>query len=163
MSRLSWLMAALAVLAGSGCESVSGAASAVRERMAAREIGRTREYAAPPRAVYDAVRAAAGQMSYRMVRGGAAQGEYEGVGNVHLGDRQGSSRQLALRVKLRGVRDGAATELTAWFTEIIEADSSNRAGLATSAPLRDTPQYEVLFQRVAQVLGPGSAPEEKSR
>jgi hypothetical protein len=98
-----------------------------------------------------------------MVRGGAAQGEYEGVGNVHLGDTQGSSRQLSLRVKVRSIREGAAAEVTVRLSEIIEADSSNRAGHATATPLRDTPQYEVFFQRVGQVLGKPPAAMEKSR
>ena len=42
--------------------------------------------------------------------------------------------------------------LRCWLTEIIEADSSNRAGQATETPLRDTPQYDVFFRRVGQAL-----------
>ncbi len=140
-------------LAGAGCESVSDATTAVRERIAAREAPTVRTYAAQPRATYEAVRTAATQMGYRMTRGGAAQGEFEAVSNVHRGDTQGSSRQLTLRVKLKPTLDGQGTEAAVRIGEVLEGDSSNRAGLATETPLRDTPQYEVFFERLGQVLG----------
>ncbi len=72
-------------LAGAGCESVSDATTAVRERIAAREAPTVRTYAAQPRATYEAVRTAATQMGYRMTRGGAAQGEFEAVRNQTTG------------------------------------------------------------------------------
>ncbi len=140
-------------LGGAGCESVSDATTAVRERMAAREAPKVRTYAAQPRATYDGVRAAATQMGYRMTRGGAAQGEFEAVSAVHRGETHGSSRQLTLRVKLKPTLDAKGTEVAARIGEVLEGDSSNRAGVATETPLRDTPQYDVFFERLAQVLG----------
>lgn len=139
----------LAVLVG--CESVSDATSSVREKFAERAAPQTRTFPAAQRAVYDAVRVSAAQMGYRFVRGGAAQGLFEAVSGVRGGDQIGSSRQLSLKAKLNGSLDGG-TVLAVRITEIIEADSSNRAGVATETPLRDTPQYEVFFRGVEQAL-----------
>jgi hypothetical protein len=150
-----------AALLLAGCESLSDASGYVRERIAAREEVKHRTYPAAPRMVYEAVRVAAGQMGYRMVRGGAAQGEYEAVSGVRAGDQHGSSRQIAMKVKLREATDGSGTEVAVSLTEIIEADSSNRAGQATGMALRDTPQYQVLFTRIAEILA--SPPTEAKK
>ncbi len=56
-----------------------------------------------------------------------------------------------MKVKLERSLEGG-TQLTVRITEIIEADSSNRAGQATETPLRDTPQYDVFLRRVQQAL-----------
>lgn len=137
-----------------GCESVSQAGNAVRGgRLAARDEGRTRTFAATPRATYDALKTAAAGMGYRFVRGGPAQGEFEAMSGVAPGETHGSARQIALKSTLRASLDGQGTVVNVRLTEIIEADSSNRAGQATETPLRDTPQYEVLFTRVARGLG----------
>ena len=112
-----------------------------------------RSYAAQPRLVYDAVRVAATDMGYRFVRGGPAQGEFEAVTGVRPGETHGSARQISMKVKLKPMLDGAGTEVAVRLGEIIEADSSNRAGQATEAPLRDTPQYEVFFLKVGRGLG----------
>jgi hypothetical protein len=72
------------------------------------------------------------------------------VSGVGPGERTGSSRQLAMKVRLRGTEED--THVTVRFTEILEADSSNRAGQATETPLRDTPQYQVFFRLVEQAL-----------
>jgi hypothetical protein len=58
-----------------------------------------------------------------------------------------------MKVTLQPTLDGMGTEVAVRLREIIEADSSNRAGQATEAPLRDTPQYDVFFLRVERVLG----------
>lgn len=148
------LFFALAALVGLvGCESIGDATSAVRERIAARDEGKVRIYAAAPRVVYDAVRTAAADMGYRFLRGGPAQGEFEAVSGVRAGETHGSSRQISMKVKLKPTLDGKGTEIAVRLGEILEADSSNRAGQATETPLRDTPQHEVFFQRIARVLG----------
>ena len=145
------------MLALAGCESVSTATSGVRERITPREEPRTRKFDAQPRLVYEAVRAAAGQMGYRFVRGGPAQGEFEAMSGVREGEAVGSSRQLTMKVTMRRTLDGTGTDMTLRITEIIEPDSSHRAGQATEAPLRDSPQYEVFFRRVEQALGAAKA------
>lgn len=142
----------LLCLALAGCESLSEATSSVREKLEAREAGRTKVFAAPARETYEAVRAAVGQMGYRFVRGGAAQGELEAVSGIGLGDRSGSSRQLGLKARLHFSEMAGGTEVNVRLTEVIEADSTNRAGHATETPLRDTPQYEVFFRSVQQAL-----------
>lgn len=153
MTILSLLLRLAAALALVGCESISDATSAVRGRIAARDEAKVRMFAAPPRAVYEAVRTESAKMGYRYVRGGPAQGEFDAVGGVRAGETHGSARQIVVKVRLRPTLDPGGTEMTVRFTEIIEADSSNRAGQATEMPLRDTPQYEVLFQRVGEALG----------
>lgn len=143
-------------LCAAGCESISDATSSVRERIAAREAPKTRTYAAEPRATYEAVRTAATEMGYRFRRGGPAQGEFEAMTPVAAGERSGTSRQLSMKVKLERTLDGG-TEVSIRITEIIEADSSNRAGQATETPLQGTPQYEVFFRRVGDALGGAEA------
>lgn len=125
----------------------------MRGRLAGRDEGRTKTFAAQPRATYDAVRAAAAAMGYRFVRGGPAQGAFEAISGVAPGETHGSARQVAMKATLRPSLDGQGTVVNVHLTEIIEADSSNRAGQATETPLRDTPQYEVFFTRVARGLG----------
>jgi hypothetical protein len=144
------VLVSIACLAG--CESLSDATHGVRDRIAAREAPKVKTFAAEPRATYDAVKTAATQMGYRFVRGGPAQGEFEAVSAVGMGDRVGSARQLTMKVRLEKALEGG-TKVSINLTEIIESDSSNRPGLATGTPLRDTPQYEVFFERVGQVLG----------
>ena len=144
-----------------GCESVADATSAVRERMAGRDETKVRTFAAQPRVTYDAVRSVAADMGYRFVRGGPAQGEFEAVSGVRPGETHGSARQISMKVKLKVTLDGTGTEVAVRLGEIIESDSSKRAGQATEAPLRDTPQYEVFFQRLGRVLGVSPVDDRK--
>jgi hypothetical protein len=153
MSRFASVLLVGVVMALAGCESVSDATSAVRERMAARDQPHVKTFAALPRATYDAVRVAATDMGYRFVRGGPAQGEFEAISGLRSGETIGSARQIAMKVTLRPTLDGKGTDVSVWLREIIEADSSNRAGQATEAPLRDTPQYDVFFLRLGRMLG----------
>jgi hypothetical protein len=99
-------------------------------------------------------------MGYRFVRGGPAQGELEAISRVGSGETLGSARQLSMKVALRATLDEKGTEVSVRLTEILEADSSNRAGQATETPLRDPPQYDVFFRRLGQALGipPTDAP-----
>lgn len=144
---VAWILVSMA-----GCESVSDAAVGMRSRLAPRDEPRVHTFDAAPRLTYEAVRAAAAQMGYRFVRGGPAQGEFDAVSGISAGEQGGSSRQLSLKARLRATLDGKSTEITLRITEIIESDTSNRAGLATETPLRDSPQYEVFFRRVKEAL-----------
>jgi hypothetical protein len=92
-------------------------------------------------------------MGYRFVRGGAAQGEFEAISGVGPGETHGSARQISMEVTLQPNLDGSATEVAIRLIEIIEADSSNRAGQATKTSLRDTPQYDTFFRHVGETLG----------
>ena len=150
-----FLLAAGLALSLSGCGSVSDAASGVREKFAERSAPTTQTVSAPQREVYDAVRVVAGQLGYRFVRGGAAQGEYEGVTTVRAGETMGSARQRSMKIKLSRALDGG-TDVAVRVTEIIESDSSNRAGLATESPLRDPAYYEVFFRQLERALTPQS-------
>ena len=148
------LIVLVVTLALSGCETLSDATAAVREKFAERSVPQTKSFSAGQREVFDALKMAAERMGYRFVRGGPATGTFEAISGVRAGDQVGSARQLALHVKLERALDGG-TSAAVRITEIIEADSSNRAGLATEAPLRDTPQYEVFFHEVEAVLKRG--------
>jgi hypothetical protein len=91
-------------------------------------------------------------MGYSFLRGGAAQGEFEALNSVSQGQTTRSARQLAMKVKLHASPDGKSTEVGVVFSEILEADSSNRAGMATETILPDGPQYETFFREVQRAL-----------
>ena len=154
-SKAVWLVLFSFTLAG--CESISDTTATVRAKIAPREEPRTKTINGQPRLVYEAVRAAAGQMGYRFVRGGPAQGEFDAVSAIGQGEANRSSRQVAMKARLSPTLDRNGTDLTVSFTEIVEPDSTNRGGQATEVPLRDTPQYEVFFRRVQQALGAATA------
>ncbi len=147
------LLSVLACVAFAGCGSVSDATTGVRARLASRDESRARTFSADQRSTYNAIKVAAHQMGYRFVRGGAAQGVFEAVSGIGQGDAARSARQLAMKVRLEPNIEGG-TQVSVRITEIIEADSTNRAGLATETPLRDTPQYEVFFRAVERGLQP---------
>jgi hypothetical protein len=148
------LLAALALACTgllAGCDSLSSAADRVREKIAERDEPQVRDYPAPPRATYEAVRVAADQMGFRFLHGGPAQGHFDAVSGVGLGEVPGSARQISMKVRLSPTSEGG-TEVTVVLKEIKEADSSNRAGIATETPLRDTPLYDTFLRSVQRAL-----------
>jgi hypothetical protein len=149
-----------ACLALTGCEALSDASDSVREKFAARNEPRTRTFSASQRVVFDAVKIAASTMGFRQTRGGAAQGEFEGVSAVDTGAAAGSARQVSVHVRLREASDGSTTDVSVRFSEILEADSSRQMGMATETTMKDTPLYESFFRNVQQSLGsrPSAAP-----
>jgi hypothetical protein len=150
MKPIAWSV--LILCAGlTGCQWFSDAGSQAREKFAARDDGRTRTFAAPQRATYQAVRKAAEHMGFRFLRGGAAQGYLEAVSGLGQGETNRSVRQLVLKVELRRSLD-EGTEVIVRLTEVIETESANRAALATESPLQGTPQYEVFFRNVQQAI-----------
>lgn len=139
-------------LAFAGCESLADATDSVREKLAARDQPQTHVYPeVAPRAVYEAARVAIGEMSFRILRGGAAQGELDAINGVSTGDTLRSARQVSLKVRLHATLDGG-TEVQTWMKEVIEADSANRAGTATETPLRDTPLYDTFFRNLQKAI-----------
>jgi hypothetical protein len=151
---MKFLIAAIALASVSlfaGCDSLSSAADRVREKLAARDEPRVRDYAAPPRATYEAVRVAADQMGFRLIRGGPAQSEFDAISGVGQGDVPNSARQISMQVRLHAASDGG-TEVTIMFKEIVEADSANHAGVATETPLRDTPLYDTFLRTIQKAL-----------
>jgi len=133
-----------------GCES--GVEDTVRSALRPREAPRSRVFPADQRAAYAAARAAAEAMGYRYVRGGPAEGELYELSGITGGDEPGSSRQIALRVRLEPAGE-SGTEVSAAFNEIIEADSKGSVGsMGTETPLRDTALYEVFFRNLQNAL-----------
>jgi hypothetical protein len=151
MKRIRVVAAFAAVCFLCGCDSISNVADSVREKLAARDEPRVRDYAAPSRATYEAVRVAADQMGFRFLRGGPAQGEFDAISGVGQGAVPNSARQISMKVRLHAASDGG-TEVTVVLKEIVEADSANHAGVATETPLRDTPLYDSFFRTIQKVL-----------
>ncbi len=157
MKRLLFVAAALATVSlFTGCDSLSNAADSVREKLNARDEPRVRDYSAPPRAVYEAVRMAAAQMDFRFLRGGPAQGEFDAVSGVGKGEVPNSARQISMKVRIHAAGDGS--EVTVVLKEVIEADSANHAGTATETPLRDTPLYDSFLRPIQKALDAQKAP-----
>ncbi len=147
MKRSLALLALLPLAALCGCESLSKAGSNVREKIVAREQARTHTFKASQRATYDAAKVAVEQMGFRFVSGGAAQGKLEAVSGIASGDTLRSSRQVTLKLRLTEAVEGL-TEASLVLAEIVESDSSSRAGMGVGSPLKDTPLYEVFFRNV---------------
>jgi len=149
------LTAALGLLAVAlaGCESASDLADTVRTKvLSPREEPRTRGFAAPMRETYEAALRAARDLDYTFVSGGPAEGRLKELSPIESSGTPPGSRQLSLDVRMEPAPDGG-TQVTASFTEILEPDSSTKAGIATETPLRDTPLYEVFFRGIQQQLG----------
>lgn len=147
------LLMACSVLGFAGCDTLDDASASVRDRFAARAEPKSKTFSAGPRPTFEAVKAAAASMGYRMTRGGAAQGVYEGVSGVMSGETRDSARQVGLKVRLRGTLDDTNTEVSVRFTEMLESNSGSGRGMTTETTMRDTPLYEVFFRNVQQALG----------
>jgi len=147
----------------SGCDTLEDASQSVREKFEPKQAVKSHTFSSPERVVYDAVKLAADTMGYRQTRGGAAQGEFEGVSGVGEGERAGSARQVGLKVQLRQTLDGNETVVSVRFTEILEDNPNSRMGMATETTMKDTPLYEVFFRQVQQALGarPAAQPVRK--
>jgi hypothetical protein len=147
---------ALALLLG-GCESLSDAASSMREKISAREEPHTQVFKADSRATYEAVKQAAEGMGYRYVRGGPAQGQFDAISGLAMDGSLSESRQISMKVRLKSTLEGG-TELSVTLDEIVESDSRGHPGQGLAAPLKDTPQYDVFLRRVQLGLGEAKTP-----
>lgn len=151
MKRFLPLLTLTALALFCGCESISKAGNAVREKIAAREQPRTHTFKAGQRATYEAARVAVDQLGFRFLHGGPAQGKLEAVSGISTGDTLRSARQVTLKLQLKEEVDGLTTASLV-LSEIVESDSSSRAGQGTGSQLNDTPLYEVFFRNVQQAL-----------
>jgi hypothetical protein len=160
-TRLIAVLLAAALLAG--CDS--GISDELHSVLGPREAPKSRVFQADQRATYNAVKAAADEMGFRIVRGGPAEGELDALSRISEGDDPHSSHQVSMKVRLNPAAD-SGTEVVVSLTEMIEEpvtsepSMSSPAGpdLATQTPLRDTPLYEVFFRNVQDSL---SAPARK--
>jgi hypothetical protein len=149
MKKLTALALCCAAAFLAGCSS--GVEDDVRSALTPREAPRTRVFQADSRATYAAARAAAEEMGYRYVKGGPAEGTLEALSEISTGDTTTSSRQISMRVTLSPA-DPTGTAVQVALDEILESDSSSVPGVATEAPLRDTPLYEVFFRNLGKAL-----------
>jgi hypothetical protein len=110
----------------------------------------TRTFQSDPRSVYDAALVSLARMEFRVTKGGAAQGRIEAVSGLSKTDNLRGSRQITISVHISAFGD--SSEVSAELKEVIEEDSNDRPGFATSSKLRDTPYYDVFFNGLAQAL-----------
>lgn len=144
------LIFAFLALCLSGCQFMDSASSGVKERWTARNTGRTHNYTADSKALYNAAVQAAKTLDFRVIKGGPAQGFFDAVNKIQSDNSFSSSRQLSMKVKITHV--GEECELRLIINELIEEDSRRAMGMSTETPLVDTPLYEVFFRTVQQNL-----------
>ena len=145
------LIAVVSCLAFAGCESTrQDIATGVREKFSGPTYDQ-RVVEADSGAVFEAARARASAMGFRITRAGAAQGVIEGVSGITSDDTLRGSRQRTIKVRLSAA-SGGGVEVAVLFTEIIEDDFNKGAGLGTEAPLRGHPLYASFFDGLAQSL-----------
>jgi hypothetical protein len=142
------LCCASALLAG--CDSTIG--DSVQSALSPRESPRSRVFQAEGRAAYAAAKAAAEEMGYHYVKGGPAEGELDELSEITGGEDSGGSRQVSLKVRLSPA-DPSGTTVEVSFEEILETTQNGATpGMATEAPLKDTPLYEVFFRTLGNDL-----------
>ncbi len=133
-----------------GCDSVSDAAGSVRNKLTAHEQPRTQVFAADQRATFEAARVALGASGYRLVRGGAAQGEMEAMSSL-LNDGSRGTRQITLKARF-GLAAAGGTEVQLWLKEAVELESNRASGRATERAIRNPALYEVFFRDMQVAL-----------
>jgi hypothetical protein len=144
------LFAFLACLAFTACESVRhDIATGVREKVTGPTYS-VRVFTSETRTVFDAARASAEQLGFRITRAGSAQGVIEGVSALDSDDRLRSSRQRTIKVRLTSAEGG--TKVAVLFTEVIEDNFEKGAGQGTEASLRNSPLYETFFGTMSEML-----------
>lgn len=145
------LLGVVVCLALAGCESArEGITTGVREKFS----GPTYERRVVPGesvTVFEAARARASAMGFRITRAGAAQGVIEGVSGITSDDTLRGSRQRTIKVRLSAASEGGV-EVAVLFTEIVEDDFNQGAGMGAEAPLRGHPLYPVFFDGLEQTL-----------
>jgi hypothetical protein len=145
------LIVVVACLALAGCESTRrDIATGVREKFNGPTYER-RVVEGEVGAVFEAARERVGAMGFRITRAGAAQGVIEGVGGITSDDTLRGSRQRTIKVRLSAA-SGGGTEVAVLFTEIVEDDFNQGAGLGTEAPLRRHPLYASFLDGLEQAL-----------
>jgi hypothetical protein len=145
------LIAVAVCLGSAGCESTrQGIASGVREKFSGPTYER-RVFDGQGGAVFEAARARATAMGFRLTRAGAAQGVIEGVSGITSDDTLRGSRQRTIKVRVSAA-NGGGVEVAVLFTEIVEEDFNKGAGLGTEVSLRGHPLYASFFEGLGQSL-----------
>jgi hypothetical protein len=121
----------------------------VREKFAAPQP-KVRTFPADTRTVYAAARTALGQMSFRVISGGAAQGKIEAVSGLNSDDSRRATRQVLMSIRIEPAMEGGSA-VSVLLKEAVEEDFEK--GIATHTVLRDTPYYEVFFRNLGAALG----------
>jgi hypothetical protein len=145
------LMGVVLCLAFAGCESTrQDIAAGVREKFTG-PVYERRVVEEESGTVFAAARERASAMGFRITRAGAAQGVIEGVSGITSDDTLRGSRQRTIKVRLSEA-SGGGTEVAVLFTEIVEDDFNQGAGLGTEAPLRGHPLYAAFLDGLQQAL-----------
>ncbi|MET0263135.1 MAG: hypothetical protein ABW223_09575 [Rariglobus sp.] len=149
ISRILFVL--LACVAFSGCESVrNDFTSGVREKFNGPTYQK-RVFTADSQVLFEAARASAEELGFRVTRAGAAQGVIEGLSALASDDRLSGSRQRTIKVRLESTLD-QGVELAVLFTEVVQDDFAKGAGQGTETTLRDSPLYEAFFNAVGRRL-----------
>ncbi len=131
-----------------GCETVG---ERMRDKFGPAP-SRVQLYEADQSRTYEAATAVVGQLGFRVLRGGAAQGRIDAVSALRTDDAFRGSRQLDMKIRLNPTLDGG-TEVRVTLTELIQDDYNKSSGMGMAVPLRDMPVYAVFFRRLGQALG----------
>jgi hypothetical protein len=150
MRTLIAIPVSLLCLAFAGCGSVHSAKDTVREHWTARYEGRTKAFATEQKEAFAAAKYAAGQLGFRMTKGGAAQGILEAVSTVQSDASLRGSRQMSL--KLRISKESAGVSVTVLLTEIVADDFNKASAMGMETALKDSPLYELYFGHMGQYL-----------
>jgi hypothetical protein len=143
------LIAVVSCLAFAGCESTrQGIATGVREKFSGPAYER-RVIEGDASMVFEATKATAERMSFRITRSGVNQGVIEGVSGIASDDRLRGSRQRTIKIRIEPA-SGGGVEVAVLFTEIVEDDFNKSAGQTTEVPLRGHPLYTTFFYGLTQ-------------
>ena len=130
-----------------GCESVR---DTVRDRFTSMPP-QVRVVQGDAKQVFAAARLAMARFGYEMVRGGAAQGEIEGVTRIGGGEDFRSSQQREITIHLESLGNGSIA-VRVVIKEIVEDEFSKVSNPATETPVRDTPVYDAFFEELQRQL-----------
>ena len=95
-------------------------------------------FQAEQRATYEAARAAALDLGYRIIRGGPAEGQLDALSEIAQGETLGSSRQISMKVRMVPAAEGG-TSVEVSLTEIIEGDTGGHPGMRPKRPCATPP------------------------
>lgn len=136
------------MLALAGCETMG---ERLRDKFGPAP-SRMQTYEADQIRTYEAAMAVVGQLGFRVLRRGAAQGQIDAVSAMRTDDAFRGARQLDMKIRLEPTLDGG-TEVRVTLTELIQDDYNKSSGMGMAVPLRDKPVYEVFFRQLGQALG----------
>lgn len=146
-SRFSFLLAVLAALISSGCESSGDVSSRLRERFEA-PVPQQRIFEVNQRAVFEAAQVALRKMDFTVTKAAAAQGILRAHSQIQAANALNEARQYSFEIRIEDVAEGS-TRVAAALRE--QQESASFSG-ATDIPVRQHGLYDSLFELIALEL-----------